>query len=139
MARILVIDDDPHIRTIIEAFLMRDDHEIDLAENGVEGLKQNSLREYDMVITDIIMPIKDGFEVVMELKQLFPHIRIIAMSGGTVGLDSSYLLKTAHLMGADRVLTKPLDFKKLQMVVNEVLALPQLINGTAPRLLETQP
>jgi CheY-like chemotaxis protein len=124
MARILVIDDEPHIRTIIEALLLRDGHEVDQARNGKESLKQAGLKVYDLVITEIIMPEPDGLEVVLELKKIIPHVRIIAMNGCVAGLDIPYLLKKAHLMGVDRVLAKPLDFKRLQIAVNEVLALP---------------
>ncbi len=124
MARILVIDDEPHLRTIIEEFLVRDGHEVDQAKDGKEGLIQAGLKVYDLVMSDIIMPEMDGLEVVTGLKQISPHVRIIVMSGGAAGLEIPYLLKMARLMGADRVLAKPLDFKKLQNTVKEVLALP---------------
>ena len=122
MARILVIDDEPHIRTIIEAHLLRDGHEVDQAKNGKDGLIQAGLKVYDLVISDIMMLKMDGFEVVTGLKKNSPHVRIIVMSGGVVGLDIPYLLKMAQLMGADRVLSKPLDFRKLQNTVKDVLA-----------------
>jgi DNA-binding NtrC family response regulator len=124
MARILVIDDELHIRTIIEKILTIDNHEVDLAENGKAGLKLASLNDYDLVITDVVMPEQDGLEVITGIKRLFPHIRIIVMTGGAIGLDIAYLLKTAKLMGADRMLPKPLDFEKLQDTVKEMLATP---------------
>ncbi len=123
MSRILVIDDEPHLRTLIQKFLLLDDHEVDLAEDGNKGLKLIEGNSYDLVITDIVMPEKDGLEVVMELKQLFPNIRIIVISGGGERLNIQDLLKMARLMGADRVMSKPLDFIKLQSAVREVLAM----------------
>jgi DNA-binding response OmpR family regulator len=122
MARILVIDDEPQLRTLLEKFLTRDGHEVDLAKNGREGLKLFTLNNYDLVITDVVMPEQDGLEVVMELKRNYPRVRIIVISGGAARLDVGNLLNMSQLMGADRTLPKPLDFLKLQAAVKEVLA-----------------
>jgi len=122
MARILVIDDDPNIRLLVGKFLTMDAHEVDLAENGVVGLKLAGLNQYDLVITDVIMPDKDGLEVVMELKQLCPLVRIIVMTGGGAKFSIQELLNMTKMMKADRGLSKPLDFEMLPLVVREVLA-----------------
>ena len=122
MARILVIDDDPNIRLLVGKFLTMDGHEVDLAENGVVGLKLAGLNQYDLVITDVIMPDKDGLEVVMELKQLCPLVRIIVMTGGGAKFSIQELLNMTKMMKADRGLSKPLDFEMLPLVVREVLA-----------------
>jgi DNA-binding response OmpR family regulator len=121
MAKILVIDDEPHIRTLVKAFLVKEGHEVDLAENGMEGLKLIGLNPYDLLITDIVMPEKDGLELIMDLKGRVPRIRIIVISGGGTRLNIDNYLNLARLMGADRVLPKPLDFLKLQVAVKEVL------------------
>ena len=80
MARILVIDDDVEICTLTKRFLLLDGHEVDTAEDGAVGLKLAGRNQYDLVITDVIMPEQDGIEVVVELKKLYPHIRIIVMT-----------------------------------------------------------
>ena len=121
MAHVLVIDDQSHICTIIEHFLTAEGHTSDLAENGKVGMQLAELNAYDLVITDIVMPEQDGLEVIMGFKKLYPHVKIIAMTGGTARLNSGSLLTTAHFMGVDRVLAKPLDFVKLLTAVNEVL------------------
>jgi len=121
MARILVIDDQAHIRTLIEEFLTIERHTVDLADNGKVGIKMVELNVYDLVISDIVMPEQDGLAVIAELKRLHPSVKIIAMTGGTETLDISDILDTSELLGADRVLSKPLDFTKLQAAVNEVL------------------
>ena len=121
MAHILVIDDAPHIRTVITEYLLLEGHTVDSAENGNEGLKMFGLNHYDLVITDIVMPEKDGLEVLTALKQKGSTVKTIAMSGGAARLDPQLLLETAKAMGANRVLTKPLDFWKLQIAVREVL------------------
>lgn len=123
MAHILVIDDQLHIRSILKEFFKIDNHEVDLAENGKVGLRLAEHNVYDLVITDVVMPERDGLEVITGLKKLFPHVRIIVMSGGAARLDIKNLLRTAKALGADRVLTKPLDFIDLQTVVRELLAL----------------
>jgi DNA-binding response OmpR family regulator len=121
MARILVIDDAEHIRIVLSEHLKLEGHTVDTAENGDEGLRLFDLNHYDLLITDVVMPEKDGFEVLMALKKNASSVRIIAMSGGAAMLDRQHLLKTAKILGADRILPKPLDFLKLQMVVKEVL------------------
>ena len=121
MSHILVIDDAPHIRTVITEYLLLEGHTVDSAENGKEGLKLIDLNHYDLVITDVVMPEKDGFEVLTALKRKGSTVRIIVISGGAARLDPQLLLETAKAMGANRVLTKPLDFWKLQIAVREVL------------------
>ncbi len=121
MARILVIDDEPHLLILVESFLLQNGHEVDLADNGKAGLKLIERNLYDLVITDIVMPDKDGLEVIMELKSRVPRIRSIVMSGGGDRLNNKELLHIAKLMGADRVLPKPLDFTTLLAAVNDVL------------------
>ena len=121
MSHILVIDDAPHIRTVITEYLILEGHTVDSAENGKEGLKLIGLNHYDLVITDVVMPEKDGFEVLTALKQKGSTVRRIVMTGGAARLDPQLLLETAKAMGADRVLPKPLDFRKLQIAVREVL------------------
>ena len=121
MSHILVIDDAPHIRTVITEYLLLEGHTVDSAENGKEGLKLIDLNHYDLVITDVVMPEKDGFEVLTALKRKGSTVRIIVISGGAARLDPQLLLETAKLMGANRVLPKPLDFWKLQVAVREVM------------------
>lgn len=123
MAKILVIDDEPQIRNILKEFLQRDGHEVDIAENGKIGLKMAGQMVYDLVITDVVMPEQDGYEVIMDLVRRTPKIRIIVMSGGAAKLNTQDLLTTAKLMGADRALAKPLDFINFKAVVQEVLDL----------------
>ena len=122
MSHILVIDDAPHIRTVITEFLLLEGHTVDSAENGKEGLKLFGRNHYDLVITDVFMPEKDGLEVLTTLIQKNPSVRVIVMSGGAAGLDPQLLLKTAKDWGAGRILPKPLDFRELQSAVKEMLA-----------------
>ncbi len=122
MARILVIDDQPHIRLVIQELLAIDGHDVDVAENGKTALAMTEFNGYDLIITDIFMPEKDGIEVITALKKYLKQVKIIAMSGGTTNINADYLLKTAKIMGASVVLHKPLDFDRLRNAVTELLA-----------------
>jgi len=122
MARILVIDDDVNIRTLIERHLMFDGHEVDLAENGKEGLQLVWLHKYDLVITDVFMPKRDGFEVMTELRRLSPPVRVIVITGGGADFSSTEILDMMRVMKANRGLSKPFDFDVLMTAVREELA-----------------
>ena len=121
MAKILVIDDQAHIRTILTLFLKNELHEVDQSESGKQAMKLTELNSYDLVITDVVMPDYDGFDVIKSLKRFYPKVKIIAITGGGGKLDIGELLDECKLLGADRALPKPLDFHKLQVVVREVL------------------
>ncbi|HIJ81700.1 MAG TPA: response regulator [Desulfuromonadales bacterium] len=122
MARILVIDDEPDICFILKTFLTRDGHTVDTAENGKLGIQLTEVNDYDLVVTDMIMPEMDGLEVIAALKARPQAPRIIALTGGSERLDRSLLLSTAKAMRADKVIAKPIDMKVLRAAVDEVLA-----------------
>ncbi|MDR3578494.1 MAG: response regulator [Oryzomonas sp.] len=92
MARILLIDDEPQIVTTLSTFLGREGHVVVSAGDGKEGLKILTGSCFDIVITDIIMPECDGFEVLMSIEKMPNRPKIIAMSGGSSYLVQEYLL-----------------------------------------------
>ena len=81
-------------------------YEIDLASNGEEGLRLFRKTPADLVITDIIMPEKEGLETIREMKKMKPELKIIAMSGGGKISADNYL-ETAKIFGASRLIEKP--------------------------------
>ena len=81
MARILVIDDDPDTRAMLEQILKSAGYEVILAADGREGVLRHRTSPADLVITDLYMPIQDGMETIRELRLRFPRVAIIAMSG----------------------------------------------------------
>ena len=123
MSRILVIDDEELIRTLISRILTRDGHEVDEAENGEVGLQLVELHPYDLVITDIIMPEIDGIGVILSLKKNHPKIRIIVLTGGSAKNDKVYLLNISKKMQVDMVIPKPFEIDELQTAVNDVLGI----------------
>ena len=117
---ILVIDDDDQFRGMLRQTLEHAGYEVMDASNGKEGIRVFRENPADLVITDIIMPEKEGIETIRELKREFPDVKIIAISGGGRIGPVSYL-KMAKGLGAQRTLTKPLEREELLRVVRELI------------------
>ena len=120
MAKILVIDDEPSILLMIKKMLEKEGHEVDLALNGRDGTELFENIKPAMVITDIIMPEKEGLETILELRKKNPGLKIIAISGGGRISPEGYL-PGAKLLGADMVFQKPLVPKEFISAVSKLL------------------
>ena len=120
MAQILIIDDEPQIRSMLKIMLERDGHEVAEAPDGVEGIKIYRQNPADLIITDLIMPNKDGIGMIIDLKKEFPNVKIIAMSGGGLNKPEGYL-KGAKKLGAACTLTKPIDRDELLRAIKDAL------------------
>jgi CheY-like chemotaxis protein len=121
VARILLVDDDDLTRTTVKEMLARAGHEVSEAVNGFEGLQIFSEYPSDLVVTDIFMPEKEGLSTIRDMRQLFPKVKIIAMSGGIWAMDSDLGLKAATLFGADITFPKPVAKAKLLAAVEDLL------------------
>lgn len=120
MARILVFDDELSILLMIKKMLEKAGHEVDLALNGREGIELLEKNRPDLVITDILMPEKEGLETIMELRKKYPALKIIAISGGGRIGPEGYLPSAKHL-GADMVFQKPLVQKEFMEAISLLL------------------
>lgn len=120
MARILVTDDNPAIRTLLTEILENRGHEVETATEGISALKCLQTSAFEVLVTDIFMPGKDGIELIMEVRVLYPNLKIIAISGGGPGMGMD-LLKPAQRLGAMRILRKPVSRADLLQAVDEVL------------------
>jgi len=120
MARILIIDDESQIRSMLRLMLERVGYEIAEAPDGIEGIRQYRENPADLIITDLIMPNKDGIGMIIDLKKEFPKVKIIAMSGGGVNRPEGYL-DGAKKLGATRTLTKPIDRDEMLKAVKDTL------------------
>jgi DNA-binding response OmpR family regulator len=120
MARILIIDDEAGIRRVIKLFLEKEGHEVIEASEGNSGLDLQRRHLADMVITDLVMPDREGFEVIVRLRRDYPKTAIIAVSGGGMLGQEDYLLKAREL-GADATLQKPFTRKDLLETVASLL------------------
>ena len=120
MGRILVIDDDNVIRLMIRHILEREGYEVTEAADGHEGLKLNRQCPADLIITDILMPDKEGIETIRDLKTECPNAVIIAISGGGRIGPEPYL-KMAADFGAAATISKPIESEHLVKVVKQYL------------------
>ena len=124
MALIVLIDDDESLRTMLTKMCERLGHEVLAEGNGNLGLKCVRQARPQVVITDILMPEKEGVETIMELRREFPKLKIIAMSGGGRNSASDYL-SMARKFGAAFTLAKPFGREELKNALESVLAEPQ--------------
>ena len=120
MARILIIDDELIIRDLLVNILEREGYETITAASDIDGMKRQREKPADLIITDIIMPEKEGLETIMELRRNFHDVKIITMSGGG-NIDSETYLKMANAVGAIKIITKPIYRKEILKIVQELL------------------
>lgn len=119
---ILIIDDNDLLLDLLEAVLQEEGCRVTTARDGVRGME--AFREHgpDLVVTDLIMPEKEGLETIMEIKRMNPDARIIAMSGGSPKVEKEILLQTAELLGSRQVLRKPFSNALFLETVRAALA-----------------
>ena len=120
MVNILVADDDPSIRHLYKLILEREGHKVYLANDGVEALVQAKKHHIDVLITDIIMPRKEGIETIVEVREINPEIKIIAISGGGRRGNQDFL-KMAEMVGANYSLAKPFEPHDLLKILKTCL------------------
>lgn len=121
MTSILVIEDDDLFRQALATALTERGYTVTQAADGEQGVKMFRAAPTDLVLTDIVMPNKDGTTAVAELRRDFPRLGIIAMSGGIAHQPALYL-KIAGAFGANRTLLKPFDLPTLLAALKEVRA-----------------
>jgi DNA-binding response OmpR family regulator len=106
--KILLIDDDLVVRTAMVQFLADLGYQVVVADDGERGLRLFRSEKPDLVITDIIMPEKEGIQTIVEMRREQPSTKIIAISGGG-RIGNADFLKVARSMGANDVIAKPVD------------------------------
>jgi two-component system chemotaxis response regulator CheY len=121
MPLVLIIDDDAQMRKTMRRILTSAGHEVIEAADGREGLAAFQTHSPDVVITDLVMPEKEGIETIIELRRVAQYSRILAVSGSLVDGNSSFLAM-AKKLGADLVLEKPFRAAQLQQAVDDLAA-----------------
>lgn len=121
MAKILVIEDDDSFRNVLVQMLVKVGYDVRQAGDGNQAIEVCAQFEPDLVLTDIIMPDKEGLETIQELLQICPDMKIIAMSGGGKFGPDSYL-PLAQKLGAKATLQKPFMREQLLSTISDVLA-----------------
>lgn len=118
--RILIIEDDAEVRELLKTLLTRAGHEISVASDGIEGIHAFRTDPADLIITDLVMPGKEGLETIVDLLREFPDLKIIAISGGGLDGQSNYL-NAARLCGATMTFRKPFKNQEIIDAVNGLL------------------
>jgi CheY-like chemotaxis protein len=126
MSHILLIDDSERVRETVRIMLESSGFDVSVAIDGVDGVNQFREDRFDIVISDVVMPRKDGLETIREIRDLSPNIPIVAMSGGTHLSEhgcaqgmTSYALSAAEELGATRTISKPFSREELLNVLRE--------------------
>ncbi len=120
MKNILVVDDESSILMLIEEAL---DTEFNVltAESAAEAFKITKNNNIDLIISDLVMPEKNGIDMIMELKKTNPNIKILAISGGG-GITGRFdYLPIAKLIGAENTLKKPFTMSELKSSIKDLL------------------
>ena len=125
---VLIADDDDQVRMLLKRVLMKAGYEVSEARNGNEAVRVFRAKPAQVLITDLIMPDKEGIETIQEFRRSNTPVKIVAMSGGG-RLDQNMYLSMAKKIGADRVLSKPFMPQDLIQVVRE-------LTGQAPAAAE---
>ena len=120
MARILIVDDDPGVRSVLRRMLAREGHEVLEEDNGARALARLVELAPDVVVSDIYMPEMDGIEFLIQLGDAAPDIPVIAISGGGPS-GGTHILKDAEELGACATLAKPFTYDEIHEVLGRVL------------------
>ncbi|HTT55709.1 MAG TPA: response regulator [Opitutaceae bacterium] len=123
MTRILLIDDEEQIRSTIGALLRASGYEVSTAADGRAGVSLFEREPHDLVITDVLMPVMGGADVIATLRRLRPELRIIATYGGGL-VSGTESVATAQSLGADRLLVKPFTLAELKVAIAAALGTP---------------
>lgn len=116
--RILVVDDEPQIRSMLREWLTRVGFDVSEASDGKEAIETLRRELFDVVIADILMPEKDGLEVIMYLQRERPLTKCVAISAPS----NRVFLQSAQLLGATRVVEKPFTPAEIEAAVRDALA-----------------
>lgn len=120
MAHILLVDDDKQVREMLKLTLERKGHKVTEAGDGVQALARFEAETVDLVVTDIVMPEKEGIETIMELRCQDPAVKVIAISGGGRISPEDYL-SWARRFGVKHTFTKPVNRDDLLSAIDELL------------------
>ena len=118
MANVLVIDDEPLIRQMARRILERSGHRIIEAANGAIGLEKLEENAVDLVLTDIMMPEKEGVETIQYVRRFYPKVKVVVMSGSD---SASFYLEVATKFGAHAAMSKPFRPDDLNELVDRLV------------------
>jgi CheY-like chemotaxis protein len=120
LARILVVDDEPIVRSLVRKTLERVGHEVAEAEDGEVALKVNRERPFDLVVADLFMPVMDGLQLIVQLREESPDTTVVAISGSVYERKPRFL-EIAGRMESVVTLAKPFTTEELLAAVEGAL------------------
>ena len=120
MKRVLVIDDEAAARQLIRRILERDGYQVVEARNGEEGIEAFRREPCDLIITDLVMPVKDGLKTILEVREQSPNMPILAVSGGGAIAKERYLSAAGYIEGVE-TLAKPFSREDLLDLVRRMV------------------
>lgn len=118
--KILVVDDVPAVQVSISATLEAAGHTVSLASSGRQALSRLQDEAFDVVVTDLWMPDGDGLRLIKQLRDRRGAPRVIAITGGGPKLSTEMASSLAEVWGADQVLLKPFDDRRLLDIINGI-------------------
>lgn len=122
MKTILIVDDEPNVRMAIEATLEKFGHQLLFAEHGKDGLDQFNTHDPDIVITDLVMPVMSGIDLIYAIRMIDRDRPVIAISGGGGGAAAVDILEEAVYAGANLALQKPFQTEEMREAVSRMLS-----------------
>ena len=121
MAKILIIEDEAPFRAVLTRVLQEKGHHVIETPDGSQALRLCQAHSVDLMLTDLIMPNKEGIETIIEVKKDFPNLPIIAMSGGG-RTGPQDLLFAAAALGAHATISKPFQIQQLLTLIEAQLS-----------------
>ncbi|MEK3669947.1 response regulator transcription factor [Paenibacillus sp. FSL R10-2771] len=125
MIKILVVEDDKHVRKLMNAVLKREGYDVVTAENGREALEALEVQHIDLIILDIMMPEMDGYEFAEELKEADNRIPILMATAKQLPEDK----KKGFRLGTDDYMTKPVDTEEMLLRIQALLRRSQIASA----------
>lgn len=117
MAKILLVEDDKELNQVVSDFLSSNGYEITRCFNGVEALKLFGGSEFDLILSDVMMPLMDGFQLAERIRKQNNQIPIVFMTAR----DDKFSKQLGYKLGIDDYVTKPFDIDELGMKIGAIL------------------
>lgn len=123
MFKILIAEDDSELRALFEKVLTKNGYDARGTENGVEALKALEQEYFDLIISDIMMPVMDGYELVRSLRESGSQIPVLMITARDAFDD----MRLGFLSGSDDYMVKPVNINEMVLRVGALLRRAQMI------------
>lgn len=119
MKTVLIVDDEKIVLEVLQRILTRLGYNAVVTDSGENALKRFVKESFDLVLMDVLMPERDGFEIAREMRQMKPDQKIVLVTG--IGTDAATAQADSERVGIDNVLSKPFSYEKIKMIVKNAL------------------